>query len=187
MKFPLVCLSILMFTGCFNKQQKPFAYPLKDLKGELTHLKYPVNGKGMVLVFLVPDCPFSQLYSMAVNQVYSMFYKKGFAFYGIVPGQLYTLSEIDSFKSRYNFIPEILLDSAYHYSKQFEVNVVPQVLVLDAVERILYSGKIDDQAVNTGVKRYAPKHYYLLNALKSINKGKAVEIKETKAVGCYIE
>lgn len=170
---------ICILCGCSN--------PFQTLNGETTDIEIHKNTKALVYIFLVPDCPFSQYYSIAINQVYSVFHKKGFQFYGIVPGDLYTISEVDSFKNRYAFIPEILFDKKYYLTKSFAVKVVPQVVVVNVKGQILYSGKIDDQAIEPGKKKYQPHVFYLFNALKSIELNKDIETKKTQAVGCFIE
>ena len=177
------CLIFLLIFGITSCNTKPF----HNLKGEEADIEIAQNTKGIVYFFLVPDCPFAQFYTMSVNQVYSVYHKKDFQFYGIVPGDLYKLSEIDSFKFQYNFIPEILIDKKYKLSKKYGVNVVPQVVVTDTKGVVLYSGKIDDQAIQAGQKKYQPTQFYLLDALKSIYDGVPVAVKKTNAVGCYIE
>lgn len=176
----LIFLFIFVLASCNSK-------PFHNLKGEETDIEIAQNTKGIVYFFLVPDCPFAQFYTMSVNQVYSVYHKKDFQFYGIVPGDLYKLNEIDSFKSQYSFLPEILIDKKYKLSKKYGVNVVPQVVVTDTKGVVLYSGKIDDQAIQAGQKKYQPTQFYLLNALKSIYIGMPVVVKKTNAVGCYIE
>jgi thioredoxin-related protein len=104
-----------------------------------------------------------------------------------VPGNLYSLNEIDSFKYQYNFLPEILIDKTYSLAKKYNVKVVPQVVVTDVKGNVLYTGKIDDQAILAGQKKYQPTQFYLLDALKNISLGKPVKVKRTNAVGCYIE
>ncbi len=161
--------------------------PFQTGDGNKTTIEIPKNTKAMVYIFLVPDCPFSQYYSQAVNQVYSVFHQKGFQFYGIVPGNLYALHEMDSFKIQNKFGPEILMDKTYRLSKKFGVLVVPQVVVTDIKGQILYSGKIDDQAIAPGQKKQQPREFYLHNALKSIDSKMNIAIKRTEAVGCFIE
>ena len=183
----LLIFYFLTSLGCKMKPNEIFPYTFKTITGKEATLHINKTTRGMVFIFLVPDCPFSQFYSIAVNQVYSSYFFRGFQFYGIVPGNLYALSEIDSFRTQYNFIPEILIDEPYHLTKKFKVNVVPQVIVTNTKGQILYSGKIDDQAVSPGQKKYQPTKFYLLDALKNISLGKPVKVKKTNAVGCYIE
>ena len=181
--FTTPCLIFLIILGLTSCNSKPF----HTLKGEETTIELKANTKAIVYFFMVPDCPFAQFYTMSVNQVYSVYHTKDFQFYGIVPGDLYALDEIDSFKSQYNFMPEILIDKTYRLVKKYTVKVVPQVVVTDVKGNVLYTGKIDDQAILAGQKKYQPTKFYLLDALKNIADGKEVEIKKTRAVGCYIE
>jgi peroxiredoxin len=178
-----LCLILLFIFGLASCNSKPF----QNLKGEETSIEIKKDTKAVVYFFLVPDCPFSQLYSMSVNQVYSVYSTKGFQFYGIVPGNLYSISEIDSFIFHHNFIPKILIDPKYNFTKKYKVTVVPQVIVTDIKGQVLYAGKIDDQAIAAGQKKYQPTKFYLLDALKNISEGKDVGVKKTKAVGCFIE
>ena len=80
-----------------------------------------------------------------------------------------------------------MIDKKYNLSEKYGVNVVPQVVVTDIKGDVLYSGKIDNQAIQAGLKKYQPTEFYLLDALKNIAEGKPVIVKKTKAVGCYIE
>ncbi len=177
------CLIFLFIFGLASCNSKPF----HTLKGEPAAIEIKANTKAIVYFFMVPDCPFAQFYTMSVNQVYSVYRSKDFQFYGIVPGDLYALDEIDSFKTQYNFLPEILIDKTYSLAKKYNVKVVPQVVVTDVNGEVLYTGKIDDQAILAGQKKYQPTQFYLLDALKNISLGKPVKVKKTNAVGCYIE
>lgn len=177
------CLIFLCILGLANCNSKPF----HTLKGKTTNIDIKTNTKAIVYFFMVPDCPFAQFYTMSVNQVYSQYYTKDVQFFGIVPGNLYSLNEIDSFKYQYNFLPEILIDKTYSLAKKYNVKVVPQVVVTDVKGNVLYTGKIDDQAILAGQKKYQPTQFYLLDALKNISLGKPVKVKRTNAVGCYIE
>jgi thioredoxin-related protein len=178
-----LCLFFLLIVGLASCNSKPF----HNLKGEPAAIEIKTNTKAIVYFFMVPDCPFAQFYTMSVNQVYSVYRSKDFQFYGIVPGDLYTLDEIDSFKTQYNFLPEILIDKTYSLAKKYNVKVVPQVVVTDVNGVVFYTGKIDDQAILAGQKKYQPTQFYLLDALKNISLGKPVKVKKTNAVGCYIE
>jgi len=186
MKTLLIGLAMIVY-GCRSDNKDGNSFTFKTTKGEDRLVSPSESRKGVVYVFLVPDCPFSQFYTMSVNQVYSFYKAKGYDFYGIVPGKLYSKAEIDSFKSAYSFIPEILIDENYKFSRSLDVSVVPQVVLTDKNGAVLYSGKIDDQAIRPGEKKYKATEFYLLNALKEYDSGKPVSIKKTEPVGCFIE
>ena len=183
----LLIFYFLTSLGCKMQPNEIFPYTFKTITGKEATIHMNKTTRGMVFIFLVPDCPFSQYYTTTVNQVYSSYFFRRFQFYGVVPGNLYTLAEIDSFKRHHNFIPEILIDEKYNLSSNYKVSVVPQVIVTSPLGEMLYSGKIDDQAVSPGQKKYHPTKFYLLDALKSISEGKPVTIKKTRPVGCFIE
>ena len=187
MKIAIISLIILTQLGCRNKSEELFSQKLSNLQNKEISIDATEKTKAMVLLFLVPDCPFSQFYSMAINQIYSNYYNKGYQFYGIVPGNLYANSEIINFKKNNDFKPEIVIDKFYHLTKNYKVNVVPTALVLNSHGKALYFGKIDDQAIQAGQKKHIATSFYLLDALKAIENKKEISIKKTIPVGCYIE
>ena len=186
MKIILICL-FLVVLGCNNGSDSSVHYSLKTIGGKERRIEIDKSSNGAVFIFLIPDCPFSQFYSMAVNQIYSIYSTKGYKFYGIVPGKLYSAAEIDSFKNDFSFFPEILVDEDYKLSRTFKIKVVPQVVLTDWSGALLYSGKIDDQAIRPGEKKYRATKFYLLNAMKEHLSGATINIKKTEAVGCFIE
>ncbi len=173
--------------GCKKPKDFNEKFSFTNLKGKETQLKTDKEQRGYVFVFLLPDCPFSQFYTMSVNQIQSTYESKGYHFFGIVPGNLYSLSEIDSFKSKHNFNPELLVDLDSEFTKYLKVSVVPTVVLTDNFGNILYHGKIDDQAILPGQKKYKASKLFLLEALNSHSNNKNIQIKQTKAVGCFIE
>ena len=92
------CLIFLLIVGLGSCNSKPF----HNLKGEATTIEIKANTKVIVYFFMVPDCPFAQFYTMSISQVYSQYYHKEVQFYGIVPGNLYSLKEVNEFKTNYN-------------------------------------------------------------------------------------
>ena len=182
--FPILLLALASCRGT-EKQEIPLTF--RTTGGQVRQIFFDSLSRGVIYIFILPDCPMSQFYSMTVNQIYSMYVGKGYQFYGIVPGTLYANAEIDSFKSQQEFLPEILIDPGYRLTEKLGVKVVPQAVFTDTKGRILYSGKIDDQAIQTGLKKYIPTHFYLLDAVKFHAAGLEIAVKSTTAVGCYIE
>ena len=176
---------VILLTHCSNS--KPAGFKVESLNNEPTYINPEKSKRGTVLYFIQPDCPLSQLYAMSVNQLYSFYQKKGYDFYGIVPGDLYPVSEVKLFVEDFVFLPPVYLDKEKLVSTHFGVKVVPDVVLIDKNGKVIYSGKIDDQAIDTGRKKFKATHFYLLDALKSHYEGKAVAINKTNPVGCYIE
>ena len=187
MKIRIYILFLWVFSAACSDGIKNGLPVFTDLNGNEKSPTISKKTKGLIYFFMVPDCPFSQYYTMAINQVHSVFAYKGYQFYAIVPGTLYSKQEIDSFKSQYQFIPEILLDKKSDFTGKHGVKIVPQVVFTNTSGKVIYRGKIDDQALEPGQKKFIVREYYLLNAIKEFDQGKAITISETKAVGCYLE
>ncbi|MCB9252255.1 MAG: redoxin domain-containing protein [Flavobacteriales bacterium] len=186
--YTLFVSSLALFYLCSCKEHgKESEFVLETLKGEKVELNKKVNARGYIYVFLLPDCPLSQFYSLSINSTFNIFKEREYHFYGIVPGELYTVAEIDSFDDRYHFGPEIVMDRDHKLTDLFGIKVVPQVVFTDPLGRVLYQGKIDDQAVVTGIKKVTPRDHYLLNAIKQYDVNKKISIPKTEAVGCFIE
>ena len=69
------CLILLLFSCTAKKENTGNVF--KTLKGEEKKVSAADSKKGSIYIFLLPDCPFSQFYSIAVDQVYSIYNKKG--------------------------------------------------------------------------------------------------------------
>jgi hypothetical protein len=59
--------------------------------------------------------------------------------------------------------------------------------VVDSHGKTLYRGAIDNWAVDLGQSRPVITENYLSDVLHSIAQGRDVPVRETKAVGCFIE
>ena len=176
---------VILLTNC--NSSKPKGFKLENLSNEVVYINPEQSQRGTVLYFIQPDCPLSQLYAMSVNQLYSFYQKKGYDFYGIVPGDLYPASEIKLFVKDYVFLPPVYLDKEKLVSNHYGVKVVPDIIFLDNKGKVIYSGKIDDQAIETGRKKFRASHFYVLDALKNHYEGKPITLERTNPVGCYIE
>ncbi len=66
-------------------------------------------------------------------------------------------------------------------------SITPEVFIMGAHGQILYSGRIDNWAWETGQKRLKATEHDLVDALNAIDAGKATYQKKTQAVGCIIE
>lgn len=79
------------------------------------------------------------------------------------------------------------LDSAGAWSKKVGMKVYPEVIVLGSDGQKIYQGSIDDRAVAIGKMRRTALKHYLIDAIESVKKGESPQVKQTTAVGCYIE
>lgn len=183
---PYMVLLLLGILQCKHEPNQPFK-GLYTQDGDPVNLYRDSSVKGYVFYFLQPDCPFSQFYTFSINQVYSIFSRRGYVFYGVAPGTLYTGAELDSFVSRYGLLPPLLRDPESVFTQSMQVRVVPQAIFTDRKGTVLYSGKLDDRAIGPGQKKVVAQSYYLLNAIKQHEAGTEITVKKTEATGCYLE
>ena len=174
-------------------QNKPHAIKkythikLQTLEGRDTLLSSLIKNKASVFIFLAPDCPLSQSYTLTLNEFSKKYLKNKISFYGIFPGTFYSIEKIKYFQQKYLIEFPLLLDTNYALTRLFNANVTPEAFVADSVCNVLYSGRIDNWAYEVSKKRTNITEYNLRDALDSIVKNKPVAIKKTQAVGCFIE
>ena len=70
--------------------------------------------------------------------------------------------------------------------KMAGATITPEAVVLDARQRVVYRGRIDDRFVELGRERPAATRRDLRNALTAALAGKPVSPAKTQAVGCFI-
>jgi peroxiredoxin len=143
--------------------------------------------KASVFVFLSPECPLCQGYTLTLNQLYSRFSPAGIEFYGVFPGTLYTTEEIKAFQKTYKLKFPLLLDPRGKVKDFAGASVTPEVFVYGPGFRLLYSGRIDNWAYAPGRHRRTVTEHDLENALSAIQKNSVILNKRTQPVGCIIE
>jgi hypothetical protein len=81
----------------------------------------------------------------------------------------------------------IIEDSSYYWSKQYDAKITPEVVMIDSLNTIVYKGRIDNWPYAPGKKRKKATEHDLKNVLDAYLKGNAINVKYTKAIGCFIE
>ena len=143
--------------------------------------------KAAVFVFLAPDCPFSQNYTLTLNDLQAQFAADSVAFYGVVAGTGFRKAEIDEFAQAYKIAFPVLPDRNFALADFFHAMKTPEAFVVNSRADLIYKGAIDNWAADFGRHRRTITEHYLLDALNSWIRGDEVPIKETEAVGCFIE
>ena len=173
LKLLMVCLLLSAGIGC---RQTPARIT------ELTRAN-----KASVLMFLAPDCPLSQSYTVTLNNLHSQFEHASVGFYGIVAGNDSSENELHEFVSRYGLNFPVLLDRDFALTNFFDATQTPEAFAVNSSARIFYKGAIDNWASGLGDHRQVITEYYLRDALSSFLEGKEVKTRHTQAVGCFIE
>jgi peroxiredoxin len=170
-----------------NPNEQFFSIQLRNLKGQTISLRGCKKDTAAVFYFLAPECPLCQGYALKIMDMKNRYERKGFVFYTVWPGKLYTRTEIEQFLSTYKVDLPALLDPDFLLTNYFEASVTPEVFVTNKQGFLVYSGRIDDWAWDTGQKKLQVDHKDLEETLALITKGDTHLGKKTKAIGCLIE
>jgi thiol-disulfide isomerase/thioredoxin len=164
-----------------------FSYRLPLSNSSLLNFESLKNNKASVFVFLAPDCPLSQSYTPALNELHGRFADSNIAFYGVVESGKYKRKEIDDYITQYRIDLPIVLDAHSELARLFGAMVTPEVFVVNSKGQTVYQGAIDNRAPELGQYRTVITEHYLIDALNSFIRDAAISVRTTKPIGCFIE
>jgi thiol-disulfide isomerase/thioredoxin len=145
--------------------------------------QYLKDKPAAVFVFLAADCPLSQSYSRTLNSLREQFLADGVEFYGVFPDE----RAVDEFVATYKITFPVVVDRGFQLTDFFGATKTPEVFAVDGQGRQFYKGAIDNWAPELGQHRTVITEHYLLDALSSLIHHESIRMKETQAVGCFIE
>ena len=162
------------------------SYSLQNTDDGMANYSIPNTGtKPVLFLFLSTECPLCQNYTAALNALYKQ-YKNQVVFYGILPGNTYTSSDVKTFISTYQISFPLLIDDSEKLTRYLQTTVTPEALLMDAGANLLYKGAIDNWLVSLGKKRIQATEHYLQDALDNTIHHTNIKIKRTKAIGCKL-
>jgi hypothetical protein len=173
----------LLFFCCLSVQQ---GYgQAVDLDGKPQDPVAGASGKVAVLVFLRTDCPVSNRYAPAIQQIATR-YQKESQFYLVFPAKAASAQVIRKYIDAYDYKLPALRDPQHVLVKQAHAQITPEVAVFDKRGTLVYHGRIDNLYEDFGRMRPAPTTHELDDAIQAAFKGTRVAVSETSGVGCYI-
>ena len=178
----IILLRGILFTAC---QKEKIIFETYDHRAFL--LDTMAGKRGTVYIFLAPECPLSENYTLTINQLQAQFVDSGLQFYAIISGQLYDSVAILDYANRFPLTLPLLVDTGYYFSTQFKASTTPEVVLFNAQNEKVYQGAIDDWATELTQLKASATHYYLMDAMNAVLKNEKIKISKTNAVGCYIE
>lgn len=182
--FPLFLLAC---SADHTKKSELFTINLKTTESVEFSLQQLTANKASVFIFLSPDCPMCQNYSLTLNQLFDKYKTDGVKFYGVFPGKNFDQSEIETYIKTYDLKPDLLMDEDKHLSTFLGAKVTPEAFVIDRMGNILYKGSIDNWMYEPGQKRTLITEHYLEDALQAIASNTTIKTISTEAKGCLIE
>lgn len=140
-----------------------------------------------VFIFLSPECPLCQNYSVKINKLMQQHYSDSLRFVGVVSGTFYPQEQINRFLVKYDLELPVLLDPEFKLAKALDAEITPEVFYTAPGGEVMYRGAIDDWAISLGQKRINVQNDYLHDAIVAYQNQSPIDPKKTKAVGCFIE
>jgi hypothetical protein len=182
---PSLCL---FFIACGNPKQTETTGDSKVVYSSRISLPDSVIPIGKIVYFLSPDCPVCLHYSSKINQIFDSTQYLGILTEAIYPGKFDSAEKlneiIDSLKLKFN---GFFTDPDNELVEKYTAVVTPQVFLLDSNDKVIYSGRIDNRVIKTGVSSLSADSLDLENAIKSYLSGRPVSPKTTQPFGCFIE
>ena len=187
-KFNLPFIFFLILTINVSGQLKSSIANLKikELGKNYYNFKVDTKTNGTVFIFLLTDCPASQSYTLTINDLIKKYKKDNINFAIVFPGDFSSENEIQSFVKTYHLTIPILFDRSFKLTKFLNASVAPECFVLNKFNKIIYSGRIDDQYFSPGRKRQVITSRDLDAAISNLVLGKIQLTQTTKAIGCII-
>jgi peroxiredoxin len=181
----LICMSFNLDT---NKTINDFH--LRNVDGRMVSLKDYPKAKGFIIVFTCNHCPFAKLYFQRLNDLNHKFKSQGVPVIAICSSDTVNFEEDVFDKMKIKAASEhinypYLCDAEQTVAKNFAARKTPHAFVIwkeNGNWVVKYNGAIDDN----GAEPLKVKNLYVANAVEALLKGREVEVKEIKSIGCSI-
>ncbi|MCH8331810.1 MAG: redoxin domain-containing protein [Bacteroidetes bacterium] len=185
----LIILFVLLFklTGVANLSPTLFDLELSNMSGGSFALSTLAENKASIFVFITPECPIAQRYTLTMRNMAKEYEKNNIKIYGIVSGTYYTVKDMKKFKKKYLIDFPIFFDRSLIVTKTLDAQITPQAFLVDNRGKVLYDGQIDNWYFALGRARQVITEFYLKDAVQSYLANEEIKVKKTRAIGCIIE
>lgn len=160
----------------------PFSY----LQGGEDSFHQVTGGKGTVVFVRDPECPVSQRYGPRSATLAKWYKDKGVNFVFIYLNNNIGAKALLQDAERLRTDGVLMGQGSFMLADQLQVVSTGDAFLLDADNRLVYRGAIDNQ-YGFGYTRDAPTRNYLRNAMDSLLQGAPIEVSATTAPGCVID
>jgi peroxiredoxin len=157
-------------------------FTLPDANGADRSLKSLAGKNGTVLLFVSVQCPVSNAYNERMEKLAQDYKAKGIAVVGINSNVAEDADAVRGHAEQNKLSFPILKDPGNKIADKLGASVTPEAYFLDAKNKLLYHGRIDNSRNAAQVESND-----LRNALDAALSGKPIEKTEAKAFGCSIK
>lgn len=183
----LLVLTLLAVFSNLPKAERESELVITDVTGKKHTPFNTKKNKAVVFVFLLRDCPVSNVYAPELTRIHKEYSDKGVAFYLVHPDKDTDIKSAKTHAAEYKLSPPVILDHKHKLTRLAEAEVTPEAAVFDGKGRLVYRGRIDNLYADFGKKRFKPTERDLRNTLNDLLSGKYLAKRTTKAIGCYID
>lgn len=156
-------------------------FTMSDTNGKPQTLNGMKGEKGAVLIFVSAQCPVVKGYNERMNQLTLDYKAKGINVIGINSNATESLDWVKSHaEATYKF--PVLIDKGAVIADKLGASATPEVYYIDANNKLLYHGAIDNDRSGTNVTEA-----FLKTAFDASLSGKKITQTSTKAFGCTIK
>jgi peroxiredoxin len=157
-------------------------FKLPDASGKEHSLSMLKGKNGTVLIFISTRCPVSNGYNERMEKLAQDYRARGITVVGINSNMTESTDDIKAHAASNNLTFTILKDSGNKVADQLGAQVTPEAYFLDAKNKLLYRGRIDDSKNVASISAND-----LRDAMDASLSGKPVAKSEVRAFGCSIK
>ena len=157
-------------------------FKLPDANGKEHSLASLKGARGTVLIFVATKCPVSNAYNARMAKLAEDYKAKGINVVGINSNVAELSDEIKTHAAENKLAFPILKDKGNKIADQLGARVTPEVYFLDASNKLVYRGRIDNSRNGDAITNSD-----LRDALDATLDGKPVAKTEVDAFGCSIK
>ncbi|HWA96903.1 MAG TPA: redoxin domain-containing protein, partial [Pirellulales bacterium] len=158
---------------------------LRDVDGAPHPIEVAPGEQLLVVVFLGTECPLARLYVPRLNELHRRYGSRGVRFLAIDSLEHDHAERVRAFAAQHQLEFPIAKDQGTTIADALRATRTPEVVVLDAQQRVRYRGRIDDQ-YRVGRHRSQATEHDLRRAIDELLAGKEVSVPEIEASGCLI-
>ena len=157
-------------------------FTLPDASGAAHTLASLRGSKGTVLIFIATQCPVSNGYNERMEKLAQDFKARGINVIGINANSTESVADVKDHAAKNNLTFTILKDNGNKVADLLGATRTPEAYFLDAGNKLLYHGRIDNSRDITQVNSSE-----LRDALEATLAGKPVAKATANAFGCSIK
>jgi peroxiredoxin len=165
-------------------------YPSETLPasdGSEVSLPAARGANATVIMCMSVECPISNEFLPAIQEVARAYRDKGVNFVGVNPNGGESLEDMAAYAKERELSFPFLKDEGGKISRRLLFNVTPEARLFDTQGQIVYQGRVDNRYRAGGGRPGAKIKHDLADALDEVLAGKPVSQSRTRTVGCPIQ